>query len=87
MWIPQIQAKDTWVVVVGKELSCNREPTNREDRFAVAVTKDFSCLEVTIQSIHRDSGLDIHLHTMAPMNNCRSRVDNVCNCDPIGFQL
>ena len=31
--------KDTWAAVVGEELSCKREPTNREDRFAVAVTK------------------------------------------------
>ena len=28
--------KDNWVAVVGEELSCRREPTNREDRFAVA---------------------------------------------------
>ena len=31
--------KDVWVAVVG-ELLCTREPTNREDRFAVAVPKD-----------------------------------------------
>ena len=31
--------KDTWAAVVGEELSCKREPTNRENRFAVAVTK------------------------------------------------
>ena len=29
--------KDIWVAVVGKELSCRREPINREDRFAVAL--------------------------------------------------
>ena len=32
--------KDVWVAVVGEELLYTREPTNREDRFAVAVTKD-----------------------------------------------
>ena len=31
--------KDTWAAVVGEELSRKREPTNREDQFAVAVTK------------------------------------------------
>ena len=31
--------KDIWVAVVD-ELSCRREPTNREDRIAVAVVKD-----------------------------------------------
>ena len=34
--------KDMWIAVIGEELSCKREPTNREDRFAVAVTKDSS---------------------------------------------
>ena len=28
------------MAVVGEEPSCRREPTNREDRFAVAVVKD-----------------------------------------------
>ena len=28
------------MAVVGKELSCRREPTNREDHFAIAVVKD-----------------------------------------------
>ena len=32
--------KDNWIAVVGEEFSCRREPTNREDRFAVAVVKD-----------------------------------------------
>ena len=32
--------KDIWVAVVGEELSCRREPTNREDHFAVAAVKD-----------------------------------------------
>ena len=32
--------KGIWVAVVCEELSCRREPTNREDRFAVAVVKD-----------------------------------------------
>ena len=48
-----------WVAVIGGELSCKREPTNKEDRFAVAVTKVSSQFEVAIQSIHRDSGMDI----------------------------
>jgi len=34
--------KDTWVAVIGEEFSCQREPMNREDRFAVAVEKDSS---------------------------------------------
>ena len=33
--------KDVWVAVVGEELLYTREPTNREDRFAVAVTTRF----------------------------------------------
>ena len=32
--------KDRWIAVIGEALSCKREPTNREDRFAVAVMKD-----------------------------------------------
>ena len=32
--------KDIWVAVAGEEPSCRREPTNREDRFAVVVVKD-----------------------------------------------
>ena len=34
------ECKNTWVSIVGEELSCRREPTNQEDRFAVTVTKD-----------------------------------------------
>ena len=34
------QYKDIWVAVVDEELSCRREPTNREDGFAVVVVKD-----------------------------------------------
>ena len=34
--------KEIWVVVVGEELSCRREPTNWEDQLAVAVVKDFN---------------------------------------------
>jgi len=34
--------KDMWIAVIGEELSCKREPTNREDQFGVAVTKDSS---------------------------------------------
>ena len=32
--------KDVWVAVVGELMLCTREPTNWEDQFAVAVTKD-----------------------------------------------
>ena len=30
--------KDVWVAVVGEELLCTREPSNREDQFVVAIT-------------------------------------------------
>ena len=48
--------------MIGGELSCKREPTNRVDRFAVAVTSRF---EVATPQ---------HLHTTAPVNSCRSGV-------------
>ena len=32
--------KDVWVAVIGEDLSCEREPLNHVDRYAVAVLKD-----------------------------------------------
>ena len=50
-----------WVAVIGGELSCKREPTNRADKFAVAVTKDSSQLPV-VNSCH--SGVGYGLQSM-----------------------
>ena len=38
--------QDTWVSVVGEELSCRRELTNWENKFAVTVTKDSTIVGV-----------------------------------------
>ena len=34
------KCKDIWVAVVGEELSCRRESTNRKGHFVVVVVKD-----------------------------------------------
>ena len=56
--------------MIGEELSCKREPTNRAGRFAVAVTKDSSQLEVAILT-HHDTSEQLSLR-------CRIWYD-VCN--------
>ena len=49
--------KDTWVSVDGEELSCRRKPTNWEDQFAVAVTKDSTIVgHVPSQFVHCSCG-------------------------------
>ena len=42
------------MAVVGEELSCRREPTNQEDRLAVAVVKDSNFVDHVSRKIVED---------------------------------
>ena len=60
------KCKDIWVAVVDEELSCRREPTNQEDRFAVVV-------DVRIVSISNSFSWRIEVHWDLVLNclSCR----------------
>lgn len=52
--------KDAWIAAVGEELPCIREPTNRKDRFAVAITKDSDIVDHVPRKIFSIYSMFLH---------------------------